>query len=84
MARFNARSATHQKDFYGAPYGGHENRPLNQHEEVLREMLRARTMSTTRAKKIYQDFDVSRPYHSRIEFIEALAALTALFGDEVV
>lgn len=83
MSRFHARGAATRPGQWNTPFTGNESRPLTRVEEHLREQLRARSMSKSMAERIFNDFDASRPFESRAQFIESIAALTALFGDEV-
>jgi hypothetical protein len=83
MSRFHARGVATRPGQWNTPFTGNESRPLTRVEEHLREQLRARSMSKSMAERIFNDFDASRPFESRAQFIESIAALTALFGDEV-
>lgn len=84
MAKFNAAGAELTSLQLGAPYTGHEHRPLKQSEETLRGLVKSCSMSEARARRVFDFFDSTRPYNSRAEFIEAIASLTSLYRHEVL
>ncbi len=62
---------------------GVESRPLDREETIGREAILNRSMNVTRARRIEEEPESGKPFYARIQFIEALASLTALYKDEV-
>jgi hypothetical protein len=52
-------------------------------EEKYRAQIKSQSMSRARAEHVRQELKQHSPFLHRIEFIEALAALTSLFKEEV-
>ena len=82
MSKFTAYDPNLPANTWGQPYTGHENRPLNREEQIIRRQIESKSMSKVRAQRLIDQLDVSRPFVSRVEFIESLAALVALFPEE--
>ena len=66
--------------------------PLETHEEpeivaaeedTYRSHILNSSLPLSRARRIIDGFDWSKPFYSRLEFVEALAALSALHSDEM-
>jgi hypothetical protein len=54
-----------------------------QAEEFYRTQIRNGSMSRARSARVSENLQVSVPFVNRVEFIEALAALTSIFKEEV-
>ncbi len=52
-------------------------------KEFYRAQIRNRSMSSARSDRVSENLQVSVPFVNRVEFIEALAALTSIFKEEV-
>jgi len=83
MAKFTAYDATINASTWGGAYTAADTRPLNREEELARARIEARSMSVHKARRIADAIDVGQPFITRVEFIEGLAALVALFPQEV-
>ena len=57
--------------------------PLPLTEEIYRAQIRSQGMSRARCERVRQKLKEDAPFVHRVEFIEALAALTSLFKEEV-
>ena len=57
--------------------------PLNHAESVCRDLIETGAMSKVKARRIVEELDSSKPFLSRLEFIEALAALSATFPEDM-
>ncbi len=68
---------------WGPPYTGAASIQLNRQEEIVRSQILDQSMSMARAKAIDAELDTSRPFYDRIELIEGIAAVCALYPDEV-
>ena len=56
---------------------------LTHTEEKYRAQIKSQSMSRARAEHVRQELKQHSPFVHRVEFIEALAALTSLFKEEV-
>ena len=83
MSKLTAHDPDRSPESWGMPFTGIEDRPLNAQETRIKNMIGDRSMPYRRARRVRDHFDTSRPYGTRVEFIEALAALCSLFADEV-
>ena len=64
------------------PFYGSEYKPLDRGEELARGQILEGTMSLTRATLVMESLHDGTPWYTRVEFLEALAALVRLFPDE--
>jgi len=68
---------------WGDCYNGRGAAPLDRAEESMRAKVLDGSMSRARADMVYDGLDCEQPFYTRVEFVEALAALSSLFRDEV-
>lgn len=83
MAKFTAHDAAADAHSWGSPYSGSLATALTREEELYRKQVDQRSMSTGRAQRVFDMMDTSKPWFSRVEFVEAIAALCALYPQEV-
>lgn len=60
-----------------------EDRPLSCEEDALRRRIADGSMSKPRARGILAGLDGSTPWRTRADFIESLAAISALFPEDM-
>ncbi|CAK0802818.1 unnamed protein product [Prorocentrum cordatum] len=68
---------------WGAPYTGHQASSLSAAEGRAQSLIAGGGMQKRRAHKIIADLDANEPFVRKLEFIEALAALTSVYWEEV-
>jgi len=78
MAKFAVYDNTIPASTWGSAYTGAENRHLTRDEELVRACIDNISMSVHRASRIIDSIDDSKPFTTRVEFIECLAATVAL------
>ena len=83
MCKFNKHDADVNVAVWGESFKGTAPPALTREESVMRQKLLDRSMSTVRANIIYNRIMSDQPFYSRVEFIEAMAALVVLFPAEV-
>jgi len=64
-------------------FHGKNARALNREEEMYREQIRSHKMPQWRSDRLLAKLDTSKPFNSRLEFIELLAALSRKYENEV-
>ncbi|CAE7429811.1 unnamed protein product, partial [Symbiodinium pilosum] len=74
--------AEHWGNFYRA-YSNDASGALSHAENVCRGFIESGAMAKAKARGIVENLDSSRPFLSRFEFIEALAALSATFPKDM-
>ena len=79
MNKFNKVDARLSSESYGPPYTGREDRSLSRSEGSMRDHILKCDLGRARASKILGALDGEKPWGSRFEFIQALAALTCYF-----
>lgn len=84
MSKFTVRSVGLPAGGCGAPYHGSSDARPTFEEEVLSRQIRQRTMPPARARTVLESLDFQKPFTSRVEFAETLAALSAVYCDEMV
>jgi hypothetical protein len=67
---------------WGEPFDGSEDRPLDKGESLARGQILEGTMSLTRATLVVESICDDTPWYTRVEFLEALAALVKLYPQE--
>ena len=82
MAKFSVHDSAIPASTWGSAYTGAEDRPLTRDEELVRDCIGNISMSVHRANIILDNMDDSRPFTTRVEFIERLAAIVALHPQE--
>ena len=84
MQKFSAVSHAHRSFLNSKPFAGVFPPALTYQEESRRQQILNGTMLKHKAEGILSNLDVSRPWSSRLEFIEALAALAKVHRDEML
>ena len=69
--------------FWGQLFLGGAAEPLNREETVYRDQVLEGSMPIARASLVLNGLDFDKPWAQRVEFIEALAALTSSYPDQV-
>jgi hypothetical protein len=77
------RNTSKVANLWGLTFNGEDARPLSREEDLYREQIRTQKMPQRRSDQLLDHLDTSKPFHSRLEFIELLAALSAKYKDEV-
>eukprot|EP00439_Symbiodinium_sp_Y106_P058484 s676_g8.t1 len=75
--------ATKSEGSWGGYFRGYEERPLSMLESRRRDLITSGTMVVTKAKRIVDRLDSEVPFGCRLEFIDALAALAAVFRHDM-
>ncbi|CAE8627570.1 unnamed protein product [Polarella glacialis] len=83
MAKFNKRDNTRIASSWGPFYCGDSTDKLDKAESIMRQKILDRSMSSTRATTIQNALKGNQPWYTRIDYIESLAALVALYPSEV-
>ena len=83
MGKFCAYDGSVQAAVWGSPFTGAEHRPLTRDEEISRDHILKGSMSAHRARRIISSIDGNKPFLTRVEFIESLAAIVVLYPEEV-
>ena len=86
MSKFNAVDSDLQAQHWGNFYRGYSSSasgPLSHVESVCRDLIETGAMSKAKARGIVEKLDSSKPFLSRFEFIETLAALAATFPEDM-
>ena len=68
---------------WGASFIGTGERPLDPEERIARERILSGLMPKRRSTHIIKTIDGTAPFWSRVEFIEALAALSAMHPEDM-
>jgi len=84
MAKFTAYDASVNPTIWGEPFAGVDAKPLGREEDMYRDQILKQSMNLGRAQSIKENLKADQPFYSRVEFIEAIASLCALFKEEVV
>ena len=71
------------QDHWGSLYRGHDSRGPSQAERTRRTCIETSAMQKAKAQQIVDGLDSSAPFTSRFEFVEALAALAAVFFEDM-
>ena len=74
MSKFNAVSVPHR---------GYNTGRLSHAENVCRSQIENSSMTKLRARRIVENLDSSKPFLSRFEFIECLAALSSVHSEDM-
>ena len=56
---------------------------LKRLEQTHRTYIETSALSKRKARKIVEELDSSTPFRCRFEFVEALAALSTIFGEDM-
>ncbi|CAK0885113.1 unnamed protein product [Prorocentrum cordatum] len=83
LNKFNKVSSDLNGAAWGAPYTGHQASSLSAAEGRAQSLIAGGGMQKRRAHKIIADLDANEPFVRKLEFIEALAALTSVHWEEV-
>ena len=83
MTKFSQRDPALTAQSWGEPYIGEDHSPTTPEETLYCDQISNLSMPVRRAERVLAGLDFSRPFYSRIEFAEALAALVSIHPDEV-
>ena len=83
MTKFGKSDPSLNRLSWGAIYYGEDAPALTAEEMRMRERIVNVTLPVARARMIKDSMDTSKPWYTRIVFMEALAALCALHKEEV-
>ena len=68
---------------WGPFYRGYEKSPLSRLEQTYRTYIETSALPKSKARKIVEELDSSTPFLCRFEFVSALAALSAIFREDM-
>ena len=83
QAKFNKVDYDKEPSFWGPLYTGDVPPDLSKAEAGMRDRIMDCRLNILRAQAVVEDMDGEKPWYSFEEYIEALAALSALFPHEV-
>ncbi len=83
MSKFNKRDKRRTAASWGVFFTGDGGAGLDRAESGMRQKITDRSMSTTVASRIYKKLNGDVPFYTRLDYIECLAALVALYPEEV-
>ena len=83
LGKFHQVDTSISVDTWGPVFYGGSAKALAADEQVLANHITARSMNTRRARKILAELDTEKPFYTRVEFIECLAAIASEFSTEV-
>ncbi len=84
MAKFSKCDQRCDVAVWGAPYDGSCDVQLSRAEELSRSKILDGSLPRARAQMVIDALDDAHPWYTRIDFIDAIAALVALHWEEVV
>ncbi len=82
LAKFNKFPHAAGGMAWGVAYAGTGTVPQSEHERKLREKILDHKMPLATAKRVLAEIDPNLPWASSIDFVRALAALSAVYPDE--
>lgn len=83
MHKFNMVDPSLPSQHWGHFYRGYDSRQLSQQEQTRRTYIETGAFAKCKARKVVAEMDSSKPFLCRLEFIEALAALAAVFNEDM-
>ena len=83
LQKLSQRQDPQAYNTWGPPYYGENPTPLSAQEEFYRDQIRSSSMSERSAKRVLSSFDYETPFRTRLEFVKGLAAISAIYSDEV-
>ena len=83
MHKLNMVDASLSSQHWGHFYRGYDSRQLTEQEQMRRTYIETGAFAKSKARKIVAEMDSSQPFLCRLEFIEALAALAAVFSEDM-
>ena len=83
QAKFNKVDYNMPVSHWGSPYTGETPAVLSDAEESNRKLIISGAMSQPRATKILNELDGDKPWYRKADYIQALAAVSALFPHEM-
>ncbi len=83
LRKFAQFDPAYTSEPWGGVYSGRENRPLSREETLMRQKILDGSMSTTRAKLVEARIESSKPFYTRVDFVESLAALASIHPTEM-
>jgi len=78
MAKFTKHSDSYTPDNWGPIFSDEAPRPLTHSEQLIRAKIQDGSMSQARATAVVASMGPNSPFHSRLQFIELLAAISKL------
>jgi hypothetical protein len=83
MCKFQRRDFELSANAWGNIYHGDGAIDLDRQEKSLREKILDGSLNPARAREVRDQLNIEKPFYTRVEFIEALAALSSLFPEDV-
>ena len=83
LAKLSQHDPACAPDYWGPAYIGRAAPPLTLQENQMREQIKDSSMGQRKARNILNQIDCGTPFKSRLEFVEALAAISSVHHDEV-
>ena len=83
MAKFTKVAAGVSESHWGTPYCGTDAPPLRPNEQRMRTHVLEHTLPITQARAVLERMDGEAPWVTPFDFIEAVAALSAVFQSEL-
>jgi hypothetical protein len=83
LNKFNKVHYDTRPQAWGAPYTGGCLAPPTNVELIMRKAIQDGSLSRVRVRRVFEGLDPNVPFVPPLDYIEALAALAALFWDEV-
>ena len=68
---------------WGPAFAGDNAKPLGPHEQKSQALILDQSMQILVATRLERNLDVASPFQHRVEFIQSIAALCAMYPDEV-
>lgn len=83
IQKLNRVDANLRRDSWGDVYDGTQDRPLDAEEHRLRDSILTGSLRSSRAERILSALDPQVPFGSRVELVEALAAISVLYPEDM-
>ena len=83
LAKLTATDASCTSDRWGRIFDGRSQPQLSFEENKARNQIQDRSMRTSLAEKLLEELDPEKPFWLKLEWIKALAALSAVYKQEV-
>ena len=84
VGKFSAVNGELTAEHWGPVFRGENAKKLSSREAVLRDQIRTGSMSEAKARRILAAAENTCVWCSRVDFIEALAAIACIFREEVL
>ena len=83
LSKFNAVCGSLPADHWENYHRGYNVGALSHAENVCRSQIENSSMTKVRAKRIVENLDTTKPFLSRFEFIQCLAALSSMYSEDM-